>query len=210
MKILVLLNICCFPENNKSIDKTKKRTEQFVNGLKCFFKYNAYNKDIDFYITDNSIKEHYCLPEEILNIIPKHVNLSLFYKNEFGKINKGTGLIDSWLYNKELIKKYDYVIHFEPRQLLKSNQFIESFLENPRNLFTVGIKDQAFNTGLFCIKTSHLLYYIQMTNLFQMINEYISIEYDLYKYFIKFNIKYDTLEKMDLLWFESKTNIIEM
>ena len=114
------------------------------------------------------------------------------------------------MYNKELIKKYDYVIHFEPRQLLKSNQFIESFLENPRNLFTVGIKDQAFNTGLFCIKTSHLLYYIQMTNLFQMINEYISIEYDLYKYFIKFNIKYDTLEKMDLLWFESKTNIIEM
>jgi len=207
MKIIFLLNICCFPENTSSFNN-KIRTQQYIDGLNTVFQYNNIikNHDIDVYIVDNTIKNDETLPREILNIIPSNVHLSLCLKNELGKKNKGAGLIDTWKYNKDLIQKYDWIIHFEPRQLLQSFQFVESFLKEPRNLFTININVEHFNTGLFCISKENLINYINNCNLNKMVNNSISIEDDLYKYFQDNKINYDTLEKMDLLWFAGDNN----
>jgi hypothetical protein len=207
MKIIFLLNICCFPENTSSFNN-KIRTQQYIDGLNTVFQYNNIikNHDIDVYIVDNTIKNDETLPREILNIIPSNVNLSLCLKNELGKKNKGAGLIDTWKYNKDLIQKYDWIIHFEPRQSLKSFQFVENFLKEPRNLFTININVEHFNTGLFCISKENLLNYINNCDLNKMVNNSISIEDDLYKYFQDNKINYDTLEKMDLLWFAGDNN----
>ena len=115
------------------------------------------------------------------------------------------------MFCKDLIKKYDYFIHFEPRQLLISNQFIDSFLENPRNLFTYGgnfnNKDsnslKHFNTGLFCIKTQYLINFIKSISL-NNFND--SIEYSIFNYFINNNIEIYILEKLDLFWFPTNKN----
>lgn len=207
MKTVFLLNICCFPENT-SYFNNKIRTQQYIDGLNAVIQYNNIIKkhNVDVYIIDNTIKNGETLPKEILNIIPSNIHLSLCLKNEFGKKNKGAGLIDTWQYNKDLIQKYDWIIHFEPRQLLKSFQFIESFLKEPRNLFTINVNVEHFNTGLFCINKQHLLNYINNCDLNKMVNNSISIEDDLYKYFQENQINYDTLEKMDLLWFAGHNN----
>jgi len=208
MKIIFLLNICCFPENTSSFNN-KIRIQQYIDGLNTVFQYNNIIKkhDIDVYITDNTIKNGETLPREILNIIPSNLQLSLCLKNKLGKKNKGAGLIDTWKYNEDLIKKYDWIIHFEPRQLLQSFQFVESFLKEPRNLFTININVEHFNTGLFCISKENLINYINNCDLNKMVNNSISIEDDLYKYFQDNKINYDTLEKMDLLWFAGDNNI---
>lgn len=213
MRILIELRLCSFPTNKQSNNNNKSRIEQFINGLNKFFEYNLhYSKNnsnysnIDIFVTDNTIPNGETLPDEILNVIPENIKIITCSNNNYGCFNKGAGDIEQWLYNREFIKQYDWFIHFEPRQLLKSNQFINSFLENPRNLFTLGNDNEHFNTGLFCIQTNHLLNYSEKCVLKHMVSEYISIEHDLFDYFKHNNIDYDNLEKMDLLWFDTNTN----
>tara|TARA_B100000401_G_scaffold215527_2_gene145471 strand:- start:5413 stop:6036 length:624 start_codon:yes stop_codon:yes gene_type:complete len=203
MSILLGLCICVNPSNNKN---PKKRNQQYLQGLNKFFEYNDILKDnnVDIFITDNTVSEYTNLPNEILNAIPDNCKIITCLNNNYGSINKGAGLIEQWLYNKKLIEQYDWFIHFEPRQLLKSNQFIESFLKEPRNLFTMNVNTYHFNTGLFCISKENLLNYINNCNLKKMVNNRICIEDDLYKYFKEKNLHYDTLEKMDLFWFSDK------
>lgn len=201
MSILIELRLSCFPTNIGS-EKSEIRIQQFINGLKKFFNYLPLiykNHTIDILVTDNTVNNK--LPDNIINILPENIIIRTCMNNNYGCINKGAGDIEQWLYNRDLIQKYDWFIHFEPRQLLKSNQFIESFLKCPRNLFTININVKHFNTGLFCIKSEVLLNYIDNIDLKTMIIKYISIEDDLYKYFIVNNIKFDTLEKMDLIWY---------
>tara|TARA_B110000093_G_C12926005_1_gene391332 strand:+ start:11 stop:646 length:636 start_codon:yes stop_codon:yes gene_type:complete len=202
MNILIELRICCYPANSQE-SQLPNRTEQYVNGLNKFFEYlpilNGYN--VNIFITDNTIPKNSNLPNEILNIIPSNVTVITCLNNNYGCYNKGAGDIEQWLYNKELISQYDWFIHFEPRQLLKSFNFIENFLKNPRNLFTINENVKHFNTGLFCIQVGELIKYINNSNLDNMVSRRISIEDDLYRYFINNNISFDILEKLDLIWF---------
>ena len=210
MSILIELRLSCFPTNIGS-DKSEIRIKQFINGLNKFFSYLPLickNHTIDILVSDNTVNDK--LPDNIINILPENIIIRTCLNNNFGCINKGAGEIEQWLYNKDLIQQYDWFIHFEPRQLLKSNQFIENFLNFPRNLFTINTNVTHFNTGLFCIKTEHLLNYIKNINLKHMVSNYISIEDDLYNYFIQNNIDFDTLEKMDLIWFPYNHKALHM
>lgn len=215
-KILCILPICCFPTNSGS-NKGKERIQQYVNGLNQFFEYRdileKYN--IDVYITDNSISTEDNLPFEILNILPPNVKIMTSLNNKFGSINKGAGLIEQWIYCKEIIEKYDWLIHFEPRQLLINFNFINNFLEKPRNLFkpinnclsTNNKTNTHFYTGLFCIETSKLLNYCINTNLHIMTKKYISIENDLYNYMVQSKIVFYFIEKLELKWFDTTTKM---
>lgn len=208
MSVLIELRLCCYP-NNLQEHQFSERTTQFVNGLNKFFEYlpilNEYN--VDIFITDNTIPNNSNLPNEILNIIPSNVKIITCLNNNYGCYNKGAGDIEQWLYNKELISQYDWFIHFEPRQLLKSFYFIENFLKNPRNLFTINVNVKHFNTGLFCLESKYLMNYCNHINLIHMINNYIGIEDDLYNYINNNDIKYDILDKMDLIWFDTVTKL---
>lgn len=208
-KILCILPICCYPTNRTS-NNGSERIQQYVTGLNKLFEYNDIFKkhNIDIYIVDNSIKDGDNIPIEILNIIPENVKKFTCLQNNFGCKNKGAGLIELWLYYKDIIEKYDWVIHFEPRQLLLNFNFINNFLLNPRNLFTIGSDKTHFNTGLFTLETCILLDYCNKVNLNIMVNKYISIENDLYNYIISQNYQFDLCEKMELLWHDINANII--
>lgn len=202
MSILCELRLCCFPSNTP-VSKLIERNQQFVNGLNKFFEYLPFfnENQVTLFITDNTISNDKSIPDEILKVIPENVKIRTCLNNKYGCYNKGAGVIEQWLYNKNFIKEYEWIIYFEPRQLLKSNQFIDNFVKNPRNLFTINNNVQHFNTGLFCIQTKIIMQYITSCNLNEMVSKRICIEDDLYKYFIKNKIPFDLLDKMDLIWF---------
>ena len=193
MKILF---VACYANNGHYIDYTKKTLDKYL--INCDYDYICLNDAPDIQNGD----------ENYLKICDILTGESDCYEKILDKTkqNNGAGLIDTWKYNKDLIQKYDWIIHFELRQLLKSFQFVESFLKEPRNLFTININVEHFNTGLFCISKENLLNYINNCDLNKMVNNSISIEDDLYKYFQDNKLNYDTLEKMDLLWFAGDNN----
>ena len=182
---------CIFMPTTIIIDIPKtKRIKQYQNGINKIFEFN---KDCDIIIADNGNNFNFKLNGKI-TVIKNN-------PNNYGKINKGAGLIEIWRNNIELLKKYDYIIHFEPRQLLINNDFINDFIKNPRNLFTIGKEQNHFNTGLFCIKSSTLLQYIRLNSPQLLVVKKLGIEYSLYHFFLRNKIHFDTREKMNLIWF---------
>lgn len=198
MNILCELRLCCYPTNHSS-NSGSERIQQFVDGLNKFFEFNR-NNEFDVFITDNTISKDIVLPQEILDIIPDKCKIIYDMNNDYGCINKGSGVIEQWNYNKDFFKNYEWLIYFEPRQLLQTNNFINSFLENPRNLFTIGNEQNHFNTGLFCIEVKILLNYIKEVSPKSLIDRNEGIEYSIYNYFIKNDINFDTRDKMELIW----------
>ena len=173
------------------------RIKQYISGIQ---QIRDLNPDIEIYISDNS--NYLNKPSNILDIIQQNkIKIIKNTPNKYGHINKGSGLLENWQYNLSIIEKYEYIIHFEPRQLLKSNYFIDTFLKNPSNLFTLGSNKIHFNTGLFCLKSIDLLKFIKQVHPNDLIKNNSSIEYILYQYIHKNNISYEVLDKMDLLWF---------
>lgn len=184
------------------------RYDQHFNGLKKVLEYDFQSKNCDLYLLDNTLDNIQQIPKNIVDILEKKsVEIILSKKNKYGQINKGAGDIENLkpLVNK--IQKYDWFIHFEPRQLLLSYQFFDNFFLDKRNLFTLNKNPNApphFNTGLYACKTSHITDFINIFNeeaLNQMVVNHVSIEYILYNYFNNKSITYSTLDKMDLLWF---------
>jgi hypothetical protein len=202
-----MLPICCYPVN-KASNRGTERIQQYIVGLSKFFEYNDILKknNIVVYLVDNSIKVGDTLPQAVLNIIPDNVIINTSLNNKFGRFNKGAGLIEQWLHCNDIIEKYDWFIHFEPRQLLLNFNFINNFLENPRNLFIFGTGNKHFNTGLFCIQSNKLLDYSNKCDLNCMVSQSISIEYDLYNYMLLYNVQYDILDKLNLVWFDYTSN----
>jgi hypothetical protein len=209
-KTIFLLQMCLYPTNGFSLTRGKDRIQQYVNGLTRVFEYNdiIQKNSIDVLIFDNSIQNSNDLPIEIIEILPTNVTFLYANINNYGCINKGAGLIESWLYLQEIIINYKWIIHFEPRQLLINFEFINNFLNNPRSLFTYsqGIEESFFNTGLFCIKSDILQRYINQVDLNNMLNAGISIEKDIYIYLKNNNILFDITDKLNLKWHDQTNN----
>ena len=206
-KIICFLPICLKPTNphsgTPSFIASEFRNKQYIEGLKSFFKYYDIlkNNNVEVMIFDNTLESKDKIPDEILSAIPEGVTIKASYANTYGKINKGAGLIESWIHNIDEIKDFDYLIHFEPRQILNSFNFINDFLDNNRTIFTFNTNPRAskhFNTGLFTIKVEHL---IKFMNAFPPGKFNCSIEHILYWFFKNNNLEFDTLDKMDLFWF---------
>ena len=129
VKILCLMPICCNPIHKDSC-KGEERIQHYVNGFHKFFEYshllNEHN--VDIIVFDNTIDKTDNLPQELIDVIPNNVKIINDHVNQYGYINKGAGLIEMWKYLRDTIQEYDYLIHFEPRQLLIDFSFIDFFL----------------------------------------------------------------------------------
>ena len=118
VKILCELRICTNIKNTKifkvgQLAKEDIRLKQYVDGVKKFIELNKKyidEKKIDVYITDNTIDKNKTLPKPLLDIIPENIKIITCVNNNYGCINKGAGDIEQWLYCKNLIKRYDYVV----------------------------------------------------------------------------------------------------
>lgn len=180
----------------KQLENNEKRLVQYTEGIKRVLELN---KNIDIVISDNS--DFFKNNDHSLKDLVKNIKVINDAPNKYGGKNKGSGVIENWLHSKELLKNYDYIIHFEPRQLLNNNNFINKFLENPRNLFNINKQGDHFNTGILCIKSNLLLQFISEYSPEKLIKERLGLEYALYNFMKKH--QYDIVNLMDLLWYDS-------
>jgi len=191
------------------------RSSQISNGMKKLFEYkqNFIDNNCDVFLLDNTIKDFDSLPESIKQIALEN-NLEIIFSphNKYGKHNKGAGDIENLKFVKEKLEKYKWFIHFEPRQLLVSHQFFDSFFKKPRDLFTYNENPNAvkhFNTGLYAAETKNILSFINAFSekeLQNMVLNSVSIEYILHDFYVKNQIKFGTLSKMDLIWYYDYDN----
>ena len=210
MKTLCLLMISTNVEKTEHYKKglvvnNSTRMTHIIDGLNSLFKYKSMfdENNIDICLADNTIKDKIQFPKKIRDILPPDIILNLSDNNKYGAINKGAGLIEEWRYLQDLISKYDWIIHFEPRQLIIDFNFFDSVIKSPRNLFVENKVLNVvphFHTGLFGIESKILLKFINNTDINIMISHYISIEYMLYDFFNNENINYDTKDKLGLRW----------
>jgi len=191
--------------NHKAfISEGENRVLQFTEGFKSFFK--LFDKSVDsyedVYIVDNTIKDKNEIDKRILDVIPDGVNFIFANVNNHGKNNKGAGDIEGWNYNKELISKYKYIFHHEPRQILLNFNLYESFLEHRTNVFCNNNHEQ-FWTGTWGMETKLLMEYLNFRSAESLSKGSICIENDLYDFFK--NKKYKTVEKVGVLWHDAFT-----
>jgi len=169
----------------------------FLKFIKLIRKYN-----FDTYIIDNSTPL-----EELDNNIKKFINDNGYVylnntPNHLGKYNKGVGLIQAWHDNLELIAKYDYIIHYEPRMQMTEDCVISQFVKNPGNYFRKRMRLPGLETGFFIIDSRSLLRYLIKSDdeLINMCKKQISIESDIHQFLLKNNIKINLVEKLGVDW----------
>ena len=140
----------------KKLTNNKTRLEHYINGIKSidFFK-----NDIILLDNSSSLEK---LPSSLKKIITSNPNIQYINntKNIFGKLNKTAGVIDVYKKNIDLLKNYDVIIHFEPRQKIVDNFFF--FL--PGNNFYIDKTNRQFHTGLFSIDSINFIKFLNKYN----------------------------------------------
>lgn len=197
MKILLELRTAIKPKKS-DITFDDNRIEQYHNGLDSFYnvfsKINAqYKENCKIVLVDNTISSVNDIPSKLLSVIDKNTEVVVFDKNNYGKLNKGAGLIESWRECDEFISQYDYFFHYEPRLILQDSTFIQSFLNSPSNMFSLEEKNQhgwGVRTGYFGSKVEDLRSFYQSVDIDNMINRSISIEYMMFDHFSRLNTNF--------------------
>ncbi len=184
---LLQLNICQNPISGSSpVNKGEERTLQYVQGLTKLFEYSFAGK-ADVLLCDNSTER---LDERLTPVFPPNCRYVLSENNK-GTTNKGTGLLHQWQMCSAEMEKYEWILYFEPRQLLKDFKFFDSFFSKPRNLFTV--RENHFWTGIFSMDSKLLMDFAYN----RILKDEESIEYALFDYMSAY--EYDH-QQANLLW----------
>ncbi len=203
------------------ISKDEERINQFINGFKQVGELVTKHPEFDVFVTDNTISEVSNLDPRLLEAIetiPTLKGKAFFYSNEYGKKNKGAGLIVGWKGAlTEISKDYDYVISFEPRQKLDNYSFFEAYLAKPGSYFRVihekvkkfkiiPIMVHQVLTGLVCFSREDFEKYCMNTDLENMVAKKISIEDDVYKFLLANKTEFTTVDKLGVLWHDAANN----
>jgi len=167
MKILIELRAAVDVSDYKyGNDYVQSRIDDYSRGLKIFFdKVDTSKCDVVF--VENTHESEDDLPQEVKDAIPAGTFMFVKHKNDYGKYNNGGGDIEMWKECQEQISEYDYFFHYEPRMILDDASMIESFLNNPRNLFCVEDNTvfPCVKTGYFGVKVVDFIEYLDGINL---------------------------------------------
>jgi hypothetical protein len=166
-------------------DRVENRINDYVNGLNYFFKKLDLTKSYDIVFVENTFEDEKHLPKEILDAIPEGTFMYVKKKNDYGKINKGGGLIEMWKDYLDKISEYDYFFYYEPRMILDDASFLQSFLNNPRNYFCEehGTERPAVKTGYFGVCVKDFVEYCNSIDLEKFVENGISIENSMRSFF---------------------------
>lgn len=194
---LILLSCSIFIKNlQKPWSMEETRINQYIKGLESFFSIiKKYDEFFDIILLDNTTTT---LPTEITNVVPVYVKIVTYIGTKHKNI--GISVVEQWKHILELTEQYKYFIHYEPRQILKSSFFFDTFLKEPNNIFHIRDNNH-FWTGLFSITPERLKYYIENNKIFN--NTELSVEFDMFN-LIHPNVKH--IETLDLIWHESFFN----
>ena len=179
----------------KFLTNNKTRLEHYINGIKSldFFKH-------DIILLDNSSPLEK-LPSNLKKIITSNSNIKYINntKNIVGKLNKTAGVIDVYKNNIDLLKKYDVIIHFEPRQKIVDNSFF--FLSG--NNFYIDKTNRQFHTGLFSIDSINFIKFLNKYNPEDILKNNLQLESILFQFIAENNIKFNRVDKLGIIWYDS-------
>lgn len=212
-EIFIELRSALYPPENISIsvNRGEERVDQIYSGIKSFvehFKTIPQKDQCDVFFVDNTLDDLSKLPEKIGRVLFENkIKVLLCNQNYYGSKNKGAGDIDIWKKNFKIISDYKWFLHFEPRTILNSPDFIRECLDYPCNTFKVlsGNKsNDHFYTGLFMINTNDLGMYINSIDLDEMVKESISIEYSLMDFIVSVSNQFkDYKKKLSVKWHDA-------
>ena len=208
----VFFNLSCsfdassFRDTN-AVCSGEKRILQYVEGFKSFF--NFYRKYLNsyesVYVVDNTLKDISHLDERIINEIPEAVQYVFTQKNNYGKINKGAGVLENWHALKETIFQYEFMFHYEPRLLIKTPEIFNRFIKERKTTFLEHEIEQ-FKTGALIIKTSDFKKYLQSRNAEMLRRLNTSIEDDIYNFFKNDKHDFTLIKNSGILRYDSAIN----
>lgn len=182
----------------KYLTNNEKRIKHYIDGINSinFFKH-------DVILLDNSSPLDK-LPHRLQKTINSNPNIQYINntKNVLGKLNKTAGVLDVYRNNIDLLKKYDMIIHFEPRQKIVENTFF--FL--PGNNFFVDKTNKQFHTGLFSIDSNNFIKFINEYNPDDIVKNNLQLESILFQFIDNNKIKFNRVEKLGLIWYDSYKN----
>ena len=213
--IIVELRTSLFPPIGSTVpvNRGEERFKQIESGTLRFTE--QINRivnlpEIDIYFSDNTIDSDASMSEKLRSIIEDNGIKPMYnIRNDYGRRNKGAGLIEMWTSNMDTIAKYKWLLYFEPRTMLNGNEFIKNCLSSPGNHFKVledGVEPH-FYTGLFMIKTELLIEFCKNSDLEHMVNNSISIEFYLKNFMDNNNYEYSEYKnKLNLTWHDVAQN----
>ena len=159
-----------------------KRRKQYIDGISAFSEYYERYKHCDVVLIDNTLESEDQVPKDIRDVLPEESFLYVKLKNDYGKVNKGSGIIEMWKDYSEILTTYEYLFYYEPRLLLKDFSFMKSFLDNPRNYFSLAREDQV-KTGYFGANVKDLYEFYSQVDLDHMASNFISLENMMFSFF---------------------------
>ena len=180
----------------------EERVLQFLNGYNSFFNNFKGREDTDVYVMDGTIDSTESIDDRIKEVIPDYVTYELHLNNKYGAQNNGAGVIETWRLHEDLLKKYKWIIHFEPRTVLRGFDFFNHFYSNKKSLFALDNTGQQFYTGLFSI-SSELLLDFSTLDLDVMIQHQLGIEKAFYDYMQ--NKPKEIVDSVGIVWFDKST-----
>jgi hypothetical protein len=174
-------------------DYVENRIKDYVVGLNSFFEKLDKTKNFDLVFVENTCEDEKDIPKEIYDIIPEGTFLFVKRKNNYGKINKGGGVIEMWKEYLDKISKYDYFFYYEPRMILDDASFLQSFLDNPRNYFCIEDNTQfpAVKTGYFGVEVKDFKEYCDSIDLEKFVQDGINIENSMRSFFENKNTEFE-------------------
>ncbi len=201
MSILLLIQSSYFIYTDEVFQK--KREKQIDKALRSLAHYNDFfiESKIDIVLVDNTCDK---LPDTVTDLLPNNMKVISMNNNQ-GQVNKGVGIISVWKDLRDIINKYDWIIHFESRLCLKNVSFFERFMRNKQIYFTKEPnfhKNKMYFTGLFSIKSATLFKYIDEENVPYMLktkNLQRSIEERLHLFVVKYSIPVIYLEVLGII-----------
>ena len=177
-----------FKKRNISTQWGSQRVEQYILGLSSLKTNNVFKSFDDTIFTDNTIKNLSKVPYKIKQLLPENTIYSLSKNNKSGKKNKGAGLVENLKNCSDLISKFDYIFYFEPRLIIKDPEILVSFSEEPKKVFfSQDEQPGAYRTGHFGTDVKSLNNFLDTQDINKIIDEKITIEYEFYKFFHKYN-----------------------
>jgi len=213
--IIVELRTSLLPHSDSAVpvNRGEERFKQIEDGTISFME--QINKiqdltDINIYFSDNTIDSDINMTDRLRSIIIDNQIKPMYrINNDYGRRNKGAGLIEMWRSNIDVISKYEWLLYFEPRTILKDHEFLKKCLNSPGNHFKIISEgsEPHFYTGLFMIKTELLIEFSKSTDLEQMVNRSISIELALKNFMDNNNYEYTEYKnKLNLIWHDVTQN----
>lgn len=201
-KVLIELRLATQTnDEDPTMEKRDVRKQQYIHGLNQFFHYcHQWPYVFDVMVSDNTTDT---LDDEILSCIPKETIIRTCVNNTYGAQNKGAGDIEQWEYNMNIIQRYEWLVHFEPRMELVDDKFFRDFFTQPRTMFTWGSSNcDHFFTGLNSIRTADLERFCHRYPAKQLTDQGLGIEHAMY-HMLKSTPDLCMLDRVHVVWHDA-------